>query len=582
MLGAAPFVRAMTKTIVCATLSPLEVCAVSELIPIDEIESKADPKNPEEGFVPQVLADDPDLGDGSSSREGYNVASWRLHTLKEDSLVGMTEYEGDDRRSRNARRAQQASRDARTKEERVARRRAHVRTGVILVLILVVVTSVAVTYALELWGGKSVPNVEGLTQARAVQLLEEKGFDTKIETAPADLLEGRVVEFSPEAGTRLEEGSTISLLIGTSRIMPDVVGSTQEEATEELRKAGANNVRVEPKVTREGEEGIVQEVRPAAGSVFISTEEILLVVSQLPRVPDVTDMDEKHALEAFERAELPVKVTYERGTADDRLKVIRTEPAIGERVEGDEEITLVMGEALINPVRVEDYFDVTLPEAQPFLTSEGYALKASAKAEGNHAIARFESPNDAHIAFLAEPWTHVADAAKGVAADAIGPTTRVDGVRLVVEVNREPVAEAASAQVSQAQSDADEDDELDPTKTTSKGLALLGLQSAPINEETARSVMELCGLDGMLGSCTDKSITLPPDVERAGHSVYCCYGESGDRVWTVLLANSTPNAAEASRIVVTCVPKHFFNSEDLVSGGTKICDFVAYVDEYAE
>ena len=557
---------------------------MSDFIPIDDIESEADPKNPEEGFVPQVIADDPDLGDGSTSREGYNVASWRLHTLKEDSLVGMTEYEGDDRRSRKARRAQQASRDARSEEERVARRRKRVRTGVVFVLILVVVASVAATYALELWGGRSVPNVEGLTEARAVELLEEKGFSTTVDTAPADLLEGRVVEFSPGVGARLEEGSTVALVIGTSRIIPDVVGSTQKKAAEELAGAGATKVRVEPKVTREGEEGIVLEVRPAVGSVFMSTEEIVLVVSQLPRVPDVSGMDEKHALEAFEQVGLPVKVVYERGTADERFKVIRTEPPIGERVEADEESTLVMGEVLINPVRVEDYFDVTLPEAQPFLASEGYELKASAKAEGNHTIARFESPNDARIAFLAEPWTHVADVANGIAADAIGPKSRVEGVRFVVEVNREPIAGVAPAKGTQAQGESEQEVEqpsIDPTKTSSKGLALLGLQSAPINEETARAVMEVCGLDGMLGSCTNASITLPPDVERGGHTVFCCYGELGEHVWTVLLANPTDNAAEASRIVVTCVPKHFFNSEDLVSGGTKICDFVAYVDEYA-
>lgn len=135
---------------------------MSDFIPIDDIESEADPKNPEEGFVPQVIADDPDLGDGSTSREGYNVASWRLHTLKEDSLVGMTEYEGDDRRSRKARRAQQASRDARSEEERVARRRKRVRTGVVFVLILVVVASVAATYALELWVAGLFPMLRAL------------------------------------------------------------------------------------------------------------------------------------------------------------------------------------------------------------------------------------------------------------------------------------------------------------------------------------------------------------------------------------------------------------------------------------
>ena len=537
---------------------------MSELIPIDDIESQNGTAHPDEGMVPQVLADDPVLGDGSSSREGYDIASWRLHTLRKDELLGMAEPEGNDRRSRKARRARQASRDARTEQNRAERKRRRIRVAAIIVAILAALSGIAATYALELWGGKAVPNVEGLPQGRAVELIEGKGFAVSLDTEPSDLLEGRVVRFSPGAGTRLDEGSTVSLVIGASRIMPDVVGFTEEDAMSALEDAGATNVRVKAVVTPDEEEGIVREVHPAAGSVFMSTEEITLYVSQLPRVPEVDGLTEKEALKALEEANLPAKVVRERGTVDERLKVIRCEPASGARVEGTPEVTVFVGEALINPVRLADYYDVTMPEVQAFLTGEGFELKASAKAQDGQVLARFEKANEARIALMREPWTHEADKLEGT-ADVLTNGARIEGIRLEVEVNRADTEGGQEAEQSEVPA----------------GLAMLGLESAVFDESTAETIAQQCGFGEALGSCTDQTITLPPDVEREGHTIYSCYGETGTHVWTILLAASVDDATEAERIVVTCAPRSFFVGTDSSSGDSKICDFVAYVDEYA-
>ena len=545
---------------------------MSELIPIEDIESQTGAAHPDESMVPQVLADDPDLGDGSASHEGFDIASWRLHTLRKDQLLGMAEPEGNDRRSRKARRARQASRDARTEQNRKERKRRRIRVAAVIVTILVAITSVAATYALELWGGRTVPNVEGLPQGRAVELIEAKGFSVSLDTVPSDLLEGRVVSFSPSAGTRLDEGEVVSLVIGSSRIMPEVVGLSEEEALSALEDAGATNVRVQTVVILDEEEGFVREVHPAAGSVFMSTEEITLYVSQLPRVPEVDGLTEKEALKALEEANLPAKVVRERGTVDERLKVIRCEPPSGARVEGTPEVTVFVGDALINPVRLEDYYDATMPDVRAFLTDEGYELKASAKAEDGQVRARFEKANEARIALMREPWTHEADKLEGT-ADVLTNGARIEGVRLEVEVNR---ANGGGNQNESGDSDQESEQQEVPA-----GLARLGLDYAYIDESTAQVIAEQCGFGEPLGSCTDQTIALPPDVERGGHTIYCCYGETGTHVWTILLAASVDDAFEAERIVVTCAPRSFFVGTDSSSGDSKICDFVAYVDEYA-
>ena len=540
---------------------------MSEFIPIDDIESQEDATAGRE-VVPEVLRDDPDLGDGSSGRTGVNIAPWRLHTLREDSLVGMTEYDGDDRWSRKARRAQQASREARTSEERKQRRQKRVKVAFVLVFLLALVASVGATYGLELWGGKTVPSVEGLPQSYAVELLEQKGFSVKLETAPADVPEGRVVEVSPASGDRVAEGSEIKVTIGTSRILPEVVGLSEDEALAALEEAGAQNVRVESILVNDADEGTVREVRPAAGSVFISTDEITLQVNQLPRVPEVVGKTQEEALAEFEKASIPVNVTKETGTAEQRLKVMRVDPDVGERVESGQTVEVVVGEALIDPVRVGDYFDSTAAQVRTFLEGKGYALKAAIKKD-DRPVARFEGSNDARISLLREPWTHAADQANGM--ENVLTEAPVDGVRLEVSISREQTtATSATTQT--------DEDEIPSGR--SKGLELLGLESAPVDEETAQAVATLCGFGEAQSACTQDTITLPPGVGRSGHSLYCCQGETDGRVWTVLVAGADEYSYEASRIVVTCVPKSYFSVTDLSESGERICDFVAYVDEY--
>ncbi|MBR3316803.1 MAG: PASTA domain-containing protein [Atopobiaceae bacterium] len=547
---------------------------MSDLIHIDDIESDVDATKPEEGIVPQELRDDPDIGDGSTSHEGYHVASWRLHVLRKDSLVGMTEYGGNDRISRNARRAQKASREARTAEERAARRKKRLRTGVISVLAFVVVAATGATYAMELWGGKSVPSVQGFTEGNAVELLEEKGFEVELQAAPSDSLEGHVVGVNPAAGTRVPEGGTITLTIGEKRELPDVIGKTEDEAKAALEEAGATSVRVEPIILPDEEEGVVHEMRPAAGSVFISTEDVTLVVAHLPRVPDVTGLDEKAAKKTMDDAGITSHVTHERGTAEDRKKVIRTEPAANELIEPKQEVTIVLGDSLISPVRVEDYFDADLPAIRDFLAGEGFELKAATKGRDNHVTARFESAQDAQLSFLQKPWTHDAEGVKEN-ADVLGGA-KVEGVRLSVDVVRESVESDAS--------DYDEYgyyDESGYVQTTSKGLELLGIEYASIDESTAAEIAAACGFGEAKGSCTQDSIKLPEGVERSGHTFYCSYGESGTHMWAVLLAGEGEYATEAKRIVVMCAPRVYFDTANMEQNSDAICDYVAYMDEYA-
>lgn len=81
------------------------------------------------------------------------------------------------------------------------------KIAAIVALVVVLAAGVAggVTYQMELWGGKIVPDVTGMTQADATYMLQNKGFAVRSTTVPSDSTEGLVLLMDPGAGARQQE-----------------------------------------------------------------------------------------------------------------------------------------------------------------------------------------------------------------------------------------------------------------------------------------------------------------------------------------------------------------------------------------
>lgn len=73
-----------------------------------------------------------------------------------------------------------------------------------------------VAYQAELVGGRSVPDVVGWRFERAVSALESDGLaSTTVEVASPDQPEGMVVSTNPGAGSRADEGSTVTVEVSS-------------------------------------------------------------------------------------------------------------------------------------------------------------------------------------------------------------------------------------------------------------------------------------------------------------------------------------------------------------------------------
>ncbi|ROZ64006.1 serine/threonine-protein kinase [Kocuria soli] len=88
----------------------------------------------------------------------------------------------------------------------------------------------------------SVPSLEGLTEDEASSRLDEAGLSAgSVATEFSDSPEGTVLSASPAESTQVEEGSSVDLTLSAGSEpteVPNVVGSTVEDATSELEELG--------------------------------------------------------------------------------------------------------------------------------------------------------------------------------------------------------------------------------------------------------------------------------------------------------------------------------------------------------
>ncbi|MDO4797390.1 MAG: PASTA domain-containing protein [Coriobacteriales bacterium] len=561
--------------------------------PAPTVEPVAPQVPSDEPVVPQALSDDPVLGDGSVTREGVGMSKWRVHKLKEDELVGMVEPEGRGRRARKARRAHAKSRKARTGRSRKSRGRVRVVVAMLFVLLAIGVVYAGITYSLEMWGGKTLPNVVGSSQAKAEETLAEKGFVVESTQTLADSTEGHVVSMEPEPGDRLPNGSTIYLTVAKSRIIPEVEGLSKEEAVEQLAEVGGTNIRYEWRDVLEDMDTIL-EVRPSAGSVFMSSDEIVLVVSQRPKVPDVVGKTESEAREVMEKQDFPVTYEYEECEDDERLMVLGTDPEAGEAV-GDEGVTVRVGDPLLEVTRLADYFDAKGSHINDFLKDNGYRQELGEVSEDNHISVRYKDDEGDLMSFVSDPWSHKVEGESGSNDDVMDDGAVIEGVRLSATFAKPSSGKKKDS--SNTKSDSGTSTSTESNKettseanasteasTNSEPKSEFRLTNPTVGKSTANEVMERCGFSGIEGSCTQTDITLPKGTPNTGHDFYCCYGETGAYVWTVLVqeVSTGSNGGKAVKVVATCAPKSAYAVIDMSAFGNKICDFVAYWDEYAK
>ncbi|QSB14760.1 Stk1 family PASTA domain-containing Ser/Thr kinase [Natronosporangium hydrolyticum] len=189
-----------------------------------------------------------------------------------------------------------------------------------------------------------VPNLEGMTEEEASEEIDALELAAAVgePLAGDDCEEDTVVAQSPGPGEEVEPASvvTFQLCAGPEAFpMPNVVGSTEESAVNQLRNAGLD-VTVEDRASSEPSNTVV-ETDPEAGEDVLPGDEVTIYVSQgnIASVPDVVGLSEAEARGRLEGAGFTVNTDNadsSPSSPDQAGTVAGQNPSSGEEVNVNE------------------------------------------------------------------------------------------------------------------------------------------------------------------------------------------------------------------------------------------------------
>ena len=188
---------------------------------------------------------------------------------------------------------------------------------------------------------------------------------------------GIIISQSPEAGSRVTKGSTVTLIVAASEkdiSVTNVYGLSLELAQETLKQDGLTIFKTMKVSSESVEEGKVVYTDPKAGTIVSSDQEITIYISDGPstttvetiKVPDVTGLTQSGAKAFLEKYGFK-NVTFT--TQDSVLKkgiVISQSPGAGTSVKETDTIKVIIstGETTTAPKNVTYSFDVVLPNVE--------------------------------------------------------------------------------------------------------------------------------------------------------------------------------------------------------------------------
>jgi beta-lactam-binding protein with PASTA domain/tRNA A-37 threonylcarbamoyl transferase component Bud32 len=157
-----------------------------------------------------------------------------------------------------------------------------------------------------------VPNVVGIRELNAKAKIEGAGLEPKVErTASAEVDKGIVIDQRPDAGTRIQKGDQVTIIVSTGvpkTTVPDVVGMDYADAVDALNEVNLEARKRE--VFSKKPDGQVVAQDPPSGDVVDEGTTVVLRVSkgkQVATVPNVLDQTESSARSELQAAGFEVQ-----------------------------------------------------------------------------------------------------------------------------------------------------------------------------------------------------------------------------------------------------------------------------------
>ncbi|MFF8531251.1 Stk1 family PASTA domain-containing Ser/Thr kinase [Streptomyces sp. NPDC015532] len=139
-----------------------------------------------------------------------------------------------------------------------------------------------------------VPDLKGLALFKAREVLKGDGLAPGMVTRAfsEDVTKGFVIGTDPAPGTERHSGSAIAIVVskGAPVELPDVTGSSVEDATAQLEGAGLKVKIAAERVNSEFDKGQVAQQTPRAGREAATGDTVTLTLSKGPEMVEVPDV----------------------------------------------------------------------------------------------------------------------------------------------------------------------------------------------------------------------------------------------------------------------------------------------------
>jgi beta-lactam-binding protein with PASTA domain len=198
-------------------------------------------------------------------------------------------------------------------------------------------------------GTARVPELQGAKQSEARKQLTDAGFDVTETKEPSDTIKSNhVITTRPSAGTELDRGATVTLVVssGKERVdVPQVTDLQVDEARNRLENAGFQ-VSVNEQESQDQDPGTVLAQNPSAGTQATKGSTVTLTVAKEPSqvdVPDVTGDSESDATDELSGAGFRVRIESEPVDTPDQDGIVQDQsPKKGQAKKGSP-VTLTVG-----------------------------------------------------------------------------------------------------------------------------------------------------------------------------------------------------------------------------------------------
>lgn len=231
-----------------------------------------------------------------------------------------------------------------------------------VVIVIIILFFVGSIFDIFHFGGKSksdsstektvveVPDLEGFSVSQAKAALKEKGleFAKAGEESSDDVDKGDITRTDPEAGTKVEPGSTVQVYISSGKgdiSVPSVIGDSEEEAKATLEAAGFD-VETRSDYSDSVEKGKVMIQTPEADTKGKEGDTVTITISlgtETIDVPNVTNKSQSAAQSTLENSGLSAgSISEEPSDTVKKGNVISSDPAAGTKVNKGAKVNLVI------------------------------------------------------------------------------------------------------------------------------------------------------------------------------------------------------------------------------------------------